>query len=181
MGVFAAAPAACLCLWNAPRACLGSCMHGTVMDAWLDTQSGCFVRSLCLISLCIFSASQRTTSPLRTTTHHLCSSMSIPRKLVVIGDGACGKTCLLVVHTQGKFPEVRIFLLCTHTFTHIPRPLDHSLSLGSAPFYPQVDDMYLISCTLHRHTCQQCLRTLSPRWILREAKSSCLSGIQQVR
>ena len=31
----------------------------------------------------------------------------ISRKLVVIGDGACGKTCLLIVFAQNKFPEVR--------------------------------------------------------------------------
>jgi Ras family protein A len=30
---------------------------------------------------------------------------SVERKLVVIGDGACGKTCLLIVKAQGKFPE----------------------------------------------------------------------------
>eukprot|EP00042_Codosiga_hollandica_P020214 m.64767 g.64767 ORF g.64767 m.64767 type:complete len:193 (-) comp49746_c0_seq1:102-680(-) len=32
----------------------------------------------------------------------------VMRKLVVIGDGACGKTCLLVVQTEKKFPEAYI-------------------------------------------------------------------------
>ena len=27
-----------------------------------------------------------------------------PKKLVIIGDGACGKTSLLMVYTGGKFP-----------------------------------------------------------------------------
>ncbi|KAL3233707.1 GTP-binding protein RHO2 [Nakaseomyces bracarensis] len=33
------------------------------------------------------------------------SEKSIRRKLVIIGDGACGKTSLLYVFTLGKFPE----------------------------------------------------------------------------
>ncbi|KAK3095498.1 hypothetical protein FSP39_015401 [Pinctada imbricata] len=33
---------------------------------------------------------------------------SIRKKLVVVGDGACGKTCLLVVFSQDEFPEFYI-------------------------------------------------------------------------
>ena len=33
---------------------------------------------------------------------------SIRKKLVVVGDGACGKTCLLFVFSQDKFPSVYI-------------------------------------------------------------------------
>ncbi|KAG5519149.1 hypothetical protein PMAC_002237 [Pneumocystis sp. 'macacae'] len=30
------------------------------------------------------------------------------RKLVIVGDGACGKTCLLIVFSKGSFPEVYV-------------------------------------------------------------------------
>ncbi|CCF56348.1 hypothetical protein KAFR_0B00480 [Kazachstania africana CBS 2517] len=35
-------------------------------------------------------------------------SNSIRRKLVIVGDGACGKTCLLIVFSKGQFPEVYV-------------------------------------------------------------------------
>ncbi|XP_054434251.1 transforming protein RhoA-like isoform X2 [Pteronotus mesoamericanus] len=30
---------------------------------------------------------------------------AIRKKLVIVGDGACGKTCLLIVFSKGEFPE----------------------------------------------------------------------------
>lgn len=30
---------------------------------------------------------------------------SIRKKLVIVGDGACGKTCLLIVFSKDQFPE----------------------------------------------------------------------------
>jgi len=35
-------------------------------------------------------------------------SAPIRRKLVVVGDGACGKTCLLIVFSRDQFPEVYV-------------------------------------------------------------------------
>lgn len=32
----------------------------------------------------------------------------IRKKLVIVGDGACGKTCLLIVFSKGAFPEVYV-------------------------------------------------------------------------
>jgi len=33
---------------------------------------------------------------------------ALRRKLVIVGDGACGKTCLLIVFSKGTFPEVYV-------------------------------------------------------------------------
>lgn len=35
-------------------------------------------------------------------------STDLRRKLVIVGDGACGKTCLLIVFSKGTFPEVYV-------------------------------------------------------------------------
>ncbi|KAJ2818078.1 GTP-binding protein Rho1 [Coemansia furcata] len=35
-------------------------------------------------------------------------SADIRRKLVIVGDGACGKTCLLIVFSKGAFPEAYV-------------------------------------------------------------------------
>lgn len=35
---------------------------------------------------------------------------AIRKKLVIVGDGACGKTCLLIVFSKDQFPEVSIVI-----------------------------------------------------------------------
>lgn len=44
------------------------------------------------------------------------SNLSPRRKLIVVGDGACGKTCLLHVYTHKGFPEVKV--VTSHDIMH---------------------------------------------------------------
>lgn len=60
-----------------------------------------------LFFLCFFITLEQTKMP-------LCGkkeTKSTGRKLVVCGDGACGKTSLLEVFTRDHFPEVCVFCL----------------------------------------------------------------------
>lgn len=72
---------------------------------------------------------------------------AIRKKLVIVGDGACGKTCLLIVFSKDQFPEVYVPTVFETYIADIEvdgkqvRPLGLSFSFSSSPVHhcPQTD------------------------------------------
>lgn len=63
------------------------------------------MRSLSLL----FSIQFSHVCPLLFSVFYLFAVMAaIRKKLVIVGDGACGKTCLLIVFSKDQFPEVYV-------------------------------------------------------------------------
>uniref|UniRef100_A0A3B3HTD6 Ras homolog family, member Aa n=1 Tax=Oryzias latipes TaxID=8090 RepID=A0A3B3HTD6_ORYLA len=60
----------------------------------------------------VFLAALHVSSGLSVQTGMDCISLqnmaAIRKKLVIVGDGACGKTCLLIVFSKDQFPEVYV-------------------------------------------------------------------------
>ena len=67
---------------------------------------------------------------------------AIRKKLVIVGDGACGKTCLLIVFSKDQFPEVYVPTVFENYVADIEvdgKQVLYSMVLG-------------VKCTIRHHT-----------------------------
>lgn len=62
---------------------------------------------------------------------------AIRKKLVIVGDGACGKTCLLIVFSKDQFPEVYVPTVFENYIADIE--VDGKQVKAEMPFPPDPD------------------------------------------
>lgn len=80
------------------------------------------------------------------------------RKLVIIGDGACGKTSLLSVFTLGYFPTRYVSSISSSNIIHSPnRPLSCHTSTNSHHQIPTVFENYVTDCRVDGKSVQLAL------------------------
>ncbi|KAK1848144.1 GTP-binding protein RHO3 (Ras family protein) [Colletotrichum chrysophilum] len=103
-------------------------------------------------------------------------SKTVQRKLVLLGDGACGKTSLLNVFTRGYFPTVyepTVFENYVHGMRQTPLPSLRSIDFTCASLPPNASTFLSRPNRLLTQLPQTSSSTTST--------SSCPSGILPVR
>lgn len=89
----------------------------------------------------VFSESFSSIS-LESTCFSFAAMAAIRKKLVIVGDGACGKTCLLIVFSKDQFPEVYVPTVFENYVADIEVD-GKQVSMQSCPYY------YIFRCLFH--------------------------------
>lgn len=66
---------------------------------------------------------------------------AIRKKLVIVGDGACGKTCLLIVFSKDQFPEV-----------YVPTVFENYVADIEVDGKQVISETYYCYCVIHSHS-----------------------------
>lgn len=73
---------------------------------------------------------------------------AIRKKLVIVGDGACGKTCLLIVFSKDQFPEVYV----PTVFENYVADIEVDGKQVSISLYSDLVILIPITCRLNLHS-----------------------------